>query len=383
MDDAERTRAVLGRSLRLLISASQSGSPQQVVHHTGAPSTADLARYKDANFPVVFHGATHHWAAHAKWSASYLRECMGDDTVTVAVTPDGLADAIRPMNDTLDVFVQPCEFKTSMSDMLNWLVRTRPEKGNGRPADSDASTSAQGGCESGSVAGVNVRYLQLQNGSFNLEFQKLAGDLDPLGLSWANAVFAPSSNHDESDDGIREEIVPPLCNIWVGNHLSRTSLHHDPYENIYCQIRGSKVFTLFPVEEYYLLNERNVRTGTWTVDDTQDNITERLDDVELSVKLDDESRTIPWLDPSKSLDAQARAITVTLAEGDSLYLPALWYHAVSQIPDEEGLVVAVNYWYDIDYSGRKWRDWQFLRKVAMCAQGRTVEAEAELNEEDD
>ena len=38
------------------------------------------------------------------------------------------------------------------------------------------------------------------------------------------------------------------------------------------------------------------------------------------------------------------ALRVTLNEGDIMYLPALWYHKVSQSCGEEGFVAAVNYW---------------------------------------
>lgn len=35
---------------------------------------------------------------------------------------------------------------------------------------------------------------------------------------------------------------------------------------------------------------------------------------------------------------------VKLEQGDMLYLPALWYHKVSQECSKEGICVAVNYW---------------------------------------
>lgn len=43
----------------------------------------------------------------------------------------------------------------------------------------------------------------------------------------------------------------------------------------------------------------------------------------------------------------AQPIIVVLDPGDMLYLPAMWYHKVSQFctPDDEGFVLAVNYWF--------------------------------------
>lgn len=42
-------------------------------------------------------------------------------------------------------------------------------------------------------------------------------------------------------------------NVWIGNGASVTSIHSDPYENIYTVIRGEKHFTLFPPTEGWCL----------------------------------------------------------------------------------------------------------------------------------
>jgi hypothetical protein len=46
--------------------------------------------------------------------------------------------------------------------------------------------------------------------------------------------------------------------------------------------------------------------------------------------------------------------------GDVLYLPSLWYHQVAQIGDDEGKVIAVNMWYDMDFDS-KYCYYMFLR----------------------
>jgi jumonji domain-containing protein 7 len=63
---------------------------------------------------------------------------------------------------------------------------------------------------------------------------------------------------------------PDAVNLWIGDSRSVTSIHSgesdnsfarfvngpsapDPYENIYCVIRGKKIFTLFPPSEGWLL----------------------------------------------------------------------------------------------------------------------------------
>jgi len=48
----------------------------------------------------------------------------------------------------------------------------------------------------------------------------------------------------------------------------------------------------------------------------------------------------------------ANPMKIEVKAGEMLYLPALWYHQVAQTVDEkEGICVAVNYWYDLDFSG--------------------------------
>ena len=69
----------------------------------------------------------------------------------------------------------------------------------------------------------------------------------------------------------------------------------------------------------------------------------------------DDMPPVRWssvLDPnsSGSLPPEAHPITITVSAGESLYLPAGWWHHVRQT----GLTVAVNYWYDIEGRGASW-----------------------------
>lgn len=40
-----------------------------------------------------------------------------------------------------------------------------------------------------------------------------------------------------------------------------------------------------------------------------------------------------------------------------------WYHKVKQTAGDEGFACAVNYWYDMDFSGGFWASNAFLRDV--------------------
>lgn len=146
-----------------------------------------------------------------------------------------------------------------------------------------------------------------------------------------------------------------------------TSLHKDNYENIYVQIRGQKHFVLLPPVEMPCTNERLLPKARYTpVGDRRPTLP-----MNLTFKVDEDSNMVPvatW-DPHGPQERPSKyshlsePIRVTLNEGDLLYLPAMWYHKVSQSSGEEGFACAVNYWYDMDFSGGFWTANSFLRDV--------------------
>ncbi|RMZ53402.1 hypothetical protein APUTEX25_004890, partial [Auxenochlorella protothecoides] len=85
---------------------------------------------------------------------------------------------------------------------------------------------------------------------------------------------------------------PEAVNLWVGDERSVTSWHRDPYENMYVVVNGAKRFHL--------------------------------------------------LAPADGWRMAVRRAEVEVGPGETLYLPAGWWHAVEQSPD----TIAVNYWHD-------------------------------------
>lgn len=70
-------------------------------------------------------------------------------------------------------------------------------------------------------------------------------------ISWAKIVFGGQ----ELD----------AINLWIGNSRSVTALHKDNYENIYCQIIGSKHFVLLSPLETACVNERMLPCATYAL----------------------------------------------------------------------------------------------------------------------
>jgi len=210
-------------------------------------------------------------------------------------------------------------------------------------------------------------YLQSQNGNLYsasyflqknesdklsnaCEFEKLRPDI-PSQVSWCSDALGKS---------------PEAVNIWIGNSESMTSIHNDPYENIYTVIRGSKHFTLLSPTEGWCLKERAYPHAQYS----RSTPTSRL-----TIVPSINSPPVRWSSIGNphvpnALPPEAHPIRITLHAGDTLYLPAGWWHHVRQghedefkldSGDIEDTTVAVNWWYDMESRGMGWVWMSFLR----------------------
>eukprot|EP00118_Oscarella_pearsei_P002479 m.10678 g.10678 ORF g.10678 m.10678 type:complete len:160 (+) comp22553_c0_seq1:436-915(+) len=89
--------------------------PSEVAILEAPPSP--LAFHRDwvsPNKPVLIENALSHWPALSRWNDDYLRDKLGHKEVTVAVTPNGYADAV-----VRDRFVMPEERRMTFSCFLD------------------------------------------------------------------------------------------------------------------------------------------------------------------------------------------------------------------------------------------------------------------------
>lgn len=162
-------------------------------------------------------------------------------------------------------------------------------------------------------------------------------------------------------------LKPDAVNLWIGDSQSVTSLHKDPYENMYAVVSGSKIFTLYPPTDLPYMNYipckprrylyKPSTQGETATDD--EGVWEIVKDSEN--ESDDENSLVQWIldDPlyptfQTPFSCDTTPLQCIVQNGELLYLPSLWFHHVQQsefIGSEKSnhRVIAVNMWYDMDY----------------------------------
>ncbi|KDQ28945.1 hypothetical protein PLEOSDRAFT_1102984 [Pleurotus ostreatus PC15] len=309
-----------------------------------APPTAlEFSRLVHISRPVVIEGFK--LPALHQWSDDYLIRKMGSRTFSVAVTPNGRADAVTRGPDGRLYFVEPYPRDMTMEAFLSTIHDSKSTKHALLiPCSSNGPLGTRGG-------EGNIHYLQSQNGNL-----------------FTNKYFEGSSEDPSEFEPLRADVLaevpwctealgrpPDAVNLWIGDSMSVTSIHNDPYENIYTVIRGAKHFTLLPPTDSCYLKERSYPHATYTRPNPSSQ--------ELVLTPSLLAPTVRWSsiqDPGApgALDERAHPINITLTAGQTLYLPPGWWHHVRQ---SEELTIAINWWYDIESQGMSWVVLRFLR----------------------
>ena len=311
----------------------------------------------------------------------------------VDVTPDGHGDCLRRVRTTLDVnpigkgatsnvkddndtddatvtttcFVKPQTVDLTL-DEFRQRLRRKPAQ-DARAGVEDCVFAAmprnfragEPQPEVTPVEGEGVVYYSRQNDCLRLEVAPLWDlHLFPERIPWAEAAFQLSSRDGPS--------LPDAVNLWIGNECAVSALHKDHYENLFYVLSGEKVFTLCPPGDACFLEEQRVPSGTF-----------EWDGAEWKVRLDADgvgegqpatsSPTVPWIAtdvtvplkgrPPNDLARLCHPLTVKVRAGEMLYLPALWFHRVTQTCE----TVAINYWYDMRFESPNWCYFRLLQQL--------------------
>lgn len=119
-------------------------------------------------------------------------------------------------------------------------------------------------------------------------------------------------------------------NIWIGPSGTFTPLHRDPYENLFCQVVGTKRVHLFPptaASSLYLNEEGSLQSNTSKIPTEEPLLRDGLGTDEW-----------PLLEYAKKAVGSAH---VVLEPGDGLHIPRGWLHCVQSLSTS----VSVNTWW--------------------------------------
>uniref|UniRef100_A0A7S3R0P9 JmjC domain-containing protein n=1 Tax=Dunaliella tertiolecta TaxID=3047 RepID=A0A7S3R0P9_DUNTE len=337
------------------------------------------------NKPCIIEGAFEKWPALHKWNAEYITQKAGAAVVTVDITPHGRGDAVT----SIDLTELQEEQQRGVKENVGLQLKQQREK------KENTELGAQGSmqcfitpCErkmlvgqffhllraSRSMSGI-VPYVQHQNSSLSEEFAFLLADTQPE-LSWANEIFGGP---------------PEAVNLWIGDDRSVTSYHKDHYENMYAVVRGTKIFHLLPPSDLYRMYLRRFPAAKWQCSGTpvaceskeQESMLQQLGITRLQPQLLEPRSHVAWteVDPEPEDPEQAaqdfplyyeeglpEPLIAEVGPGDLLYLPACWYHRVSQTCSQSAqghdYVVAVNFWYDMAFSHSPWVSMKLVEGLA-------------------
>ncbi|KAA0197583.1 hypothetical protein HAZT_HAZT001660 [Hyalella azteca] len=188
---------LLGNQIVICCSALNVSSKVDVVDEV--PSPLCLARdYVGANKPLLMRGAVAHWPAVSKWTPQYLRDRVGDVAVSVAVTPNGYADA-----PSAGHLVLPQERVVPFAAFLDVMERPQTQHGVGLA------------CPHTNVYNNNycvVWYVQKQNSNLTEEFSGLLGDLEASSGGREASWFSETLGR-----------RPDAVNFWMGDARAVTS----------------------------------------------------------------------------------------------------------------------------------------------------------------
>ena len=304
--------AWLSREVRELVSH---------VPRVHSPSPIGFLRdHVSSNRPAVITGAFDDWPAMERWNLDYLADAMGDAKVSVNVTPDGRGDALLSTDgwtvsglgdDEMkpgEVFVQPEEREMTLREFATMLATPTEDP------DANAHASRR----------PAVPYVSRQCGSLLEEFPSLVDDCADE-IPFASEALGKR---------------PDAVNLWIGDERSQTTFHRDHYENVYCVVRGVKVFHLLPPCDGRVLGYADAPPAA--------RFEQKLvaGENRFALALERPRRTVAWASATPaSLRARARQtnprdavvpIVVEVKAGEALYLPAMWYHHVEQRRDEGG-----------------------------------------------
>jgi len=283
------------------------------------------------NKPVVITNFQQGWAMTSSGGAftkKALIESFGDELVRVSVSESGRFDG--PENGTMwglgpnvDVLVRPPQTTMLLGDFFE-LSRRHDNSMTMAHLHSHKSKSTKANTKPKPSETFYLEYLSLYQ---------------YLGKPFLDLIPMPTAANTSS-------LTHLVTNLWIGNKPTISPLHYDDYENLLCQIQGTKELVLFPPSDvsylYYVGRPKGTLQYKFPGQFIRDKATVDPRSFVFGSSVDVDSPD----EVRHPLYKRAHPLHVLLNKGEVLYLPAYWHHEVQSIPDEtEGINLAVNFWF--------------------------------------
>lgn len=247
------------------------------IPHVAGATPDDLRRtVADGRRPAIFRGLTGHWPASREWHPDRLRERYGDRTVTALM--DLPKSGVLFPTDQADYTRE-----LSFADFL----------------DAMRDTGRAGPCY--------------------LAYQRAADIFDPGDYDFTSLL--PADGH------------PTDSRVWIGSEGTRSMLHSDLKDNLFCQVHGRK--------SVILMSWRDSRAAYPFPDNL---VNSRVD------------LAHPDLDRFPRL-ASATFYQAVVEPGEILYIPRGWWHDIRAISPS----ISINHWFGPSQSTA-----EYLRLLARC-----------------
>ena len=298
-------------------------SPTESIHF--------LREHVSPSIPCVWRGMANAWTALKKWPANdfqYLKSKVGHKQVDVTCTPNGYADALVDIQP-IDLSSQPDCFNNEKN--VNKQVFARPlvermqfDKMLKKLQENKSKTKSI--CHQNGDIILDIPYYSAQNSNLTTDVPELLQkdqpemkkDINSQTIAFAKNAFGENAS---------------AINLWVGDERSVSSMHADPFENIYAVITGCKKFDLLPPCDAAFIKKPALPNARW-----QHVVNGKENHDALNIVLQypgwelvPEDGFTTWVDETSVIRQHLSPVNVILYPGDVLYLPALWCKYLSSL----------------------------------------------------
>jgi jumonji domain-containing protein 7 len=274
--------------------------------------------------PVVITGGVWHWTAMSRWTKEFLYQEFGNNKVHVKLAPNGEFEGCEKASDwgDYDHFQIPDVVKQKLHFPDLVVVR---------PATLDISFSSF-------LDMVYESERKVQNISTYLEYSSIPQYMPKLEKDIEELSF------------VKGLLTRRQLNLWLSDGNTLGKLHFDPFDNLLCQVSGTKHITLYEPHDNRRLYESHIPEALLGFDQQTQHFRRK--------KLLDSTSMV--MSPIDILNPDLRRFPLfmdifpmhcTIHPGDVLYMPAFWWHEVQSTPDpKDKRNMAVNYWYEPFYT---------------------------------